>query len=213
MPPQRGPEYTTCQECGRPVTPKQTFKFTKEGGKIHYYCDPRNNPAGPTFHQAILMARAAGAKIGDTSGFEPWLVKTKLNTRGPLIRRELESAFWLGVERGAGPTHKAPVGHAQVWQTEDGWKTSLDPESTFDTRKDAERFVASQHRNPQVQDSPRYVPAEDDWPIGPIKWTVIDTYTGRKVVEGHMWVRTRTRAAAEKKADRLNRRQMRRSSQ
>lgn len=174
--------------------------------------DTVGNPSGPTFHQAVVMARAAGAKIGDTSGFGPWLVKAGLNTRGPLIRRELESAFWIGVERGAGPTHKAPVGHAQVWQTEEGWKTAIDPESIFDTKDDAESFVKAQRRNPQDQDSPRYVPAEDDWPVGPIKWTVIDTYTGRKVVEGNMWVRTRTRAAAEKKADRLNRQQLRRTA-
>ena len=110
------------------------------------------NPAGPTFHQAVLMARAAGAKIGDTSGFEPWLVKAKLDTRGPLVRRELESAFWLGVEKGAEPAQKttAAAGYPRIWQTEEGWKTTLDPESTFDTREDAQRFVTAQ-RNPRRQ--------------------------------------------------------------
>ena len=110
------------------------------------------NPAGPTFHQAILMARAAGARIGDTSGFGPWLAKAGLDTRGPQVRRELESAFWIGVEQGPGPSHKArpSAGKPQVWQTEEGWKTAIDPESTFDSKEDAERFVAAQ-RNPRRQ--------------------------------------------------------------
>lgn len=262
MPPKHGPQYALCQECGRPVTPKQTFKFTAEGGKIHYYCDPRRNPesdirtleqsifehakrptgtirtvaeagvrnehgvlitytvytnrthnrwwleklvgekpdlslpwhermqhggrslhyefatssprkaqewidqvnrlasgvqnpAGPTFHQAILMARAAGARIGDTSGFEPWLAKTGLDTRGPQVRRELEKEFWRGVEQGPVPSHRTrpAAGRPQVWQTEEGWKTALDPESAFDSREDAERFVAAQ-RNPYEASNP-----------------------------------------------------------
>jgi hypothetical protein len=263
MPP-KGREWqrSLCEECGRPVTPKQTFKFTETGGKIHYYCDPRQNPtssgdirtlqqgvfehaggrphraysvakakvrndhgvletytvyvnrtssrwwleklvgeepdlsegwmspkahlshqtlfyefatsspkkaqewidavtrlsggvenpAGPTFHQAVVMARAAGAKIGDTDGFGPWLAKAGLSDRSPQVRRELETAFWVGVEHGAAPATRTPrqaAGKPQIWQTEDGWKTALDPESTFDTRELAEQFVASQ-RNPGV---------------------------------------------------------------
>lgn len=236
MPPQHGRHYGLCAECGRAITPKQTWKFQPATGKrIHYYCDPRRNPgsetleslirqegrriahrfhpeewgqpvsreffdfhlykhpedvipgwggmlpqekqraerqlfnayqreaqkilagrvenpAGPTFHQAVVMARAAGAKIGDTDGFGPWLAKVGLDTRGPQVRRELETAFWVGVEHGPLPTHrtKPAVGRPQIWQTEEGWKTAVDPESTFDARELAEQFVASQ-RNPRRQ--------------------------------------------------------------
>lgn len=112
----------------------------------------RVNPAGPTFHQAVVMARAAGAKIGDTSGFGPWLARVGLDTRGPQVRRELEAAFWTGVDKGVEKATRArpSAGKPQVWQVEDGWKTTLDPESVFDTREDAERFVAAQ-RNPRRQ--------------------------------------------------------------
>jgi hypothetical protein len=262
------------------------------------------NPAGPTIHQAMLMARAAGARIGDTSGFEPWLKKAKLEGRSPMLRKKLEAEFWEGVEQGEFPASSSEEREyhgARIWKTAEGWKTSVDPDSAFDNIRQVQRFVDAQrnpsvgairaqylklieryayahesrklarmnathealeqfetkynldpnsrrdaisylkrthaglslqhaldsvndfYRNPDAPDTPRFVPAEDDWPVGPIKWTVIDTQTGHKVPQsaidsptgvkthsGGMWIRTRTREAAERIADKLNRQERKR---
>ncbi len=168
------------------------------------------NPAGPTFSQALVMARQAGAKIGDTSGFTSWLVRAKLDNRSPQVQRLLQQEFWRGVEEGAGEPVGSTSGSlaykgATIHRVHGGWTTSLDPDTIHDTPKDAKRFVDAQ-RNPE-SGPPRYVPAEDDWPIGPIKWTVMDTRTGHKVATAKMWIRVRTRQAAENIADRLNRKE------
>ncbi len=270
-----------CQVCGKLILPGQTWKFTPEGGKVHYYCgqmgNPRfgrgrgstsgaafytghvsapatrvcaracgrkidlrkrssfgigeggdlicskcwqketqalyerrhrfehENPAGPTFSQAMTMARQAGARIGDTSGFEPWLKRAGLAGRSPHVVSKLRGEFEQGVEYGSPRTRMATSG-PRVWQDSEGWRSAIDPESVFETKEEAERFVEGWHRrrNPSAE-TPRFVPAEDDWPIGPIRWTVIDTYTGAKVTTDRMWVRKVTRAAAERFADKLNR--------
>lgn len=311
------------------------------------------------------MARTAGAKIGDTSGFGPWLVKTKLDGRSAEVIRHLKQVFYVGVEEGEGrvetATPESLYKGVTIRRVEAGYRTSLDPESEFESLQEAKRFVDAQaQRNPRRRglygagvetlaagmsmgsredpflwpsrgmevylangfwwyrnadptadpfvrqwlrvtdpsfkdeisyalrtgeltskegnpsrrdkhtlyslldwkamnfgferatsaptmadvemlvseqttlpvptaikrkmlesasrtwkvnainirsnpDTPRYVPAEDDWPLGAIKWTVIDTHTGHKVTTGKMWVRVRTRTAAEKIADKLNR--------
>jgi hypothetical protein len=163
---------------------------------------PEENPAGPTFAQAMLMARQAGARIGDTDGFEGWLHRSKLDSRGPQVRQRLEREFLRGVETGGTVSRPAPAAKG-IWKDTEGWRVTSDPDSLFDGYEDAKRFVDAQ-RNPH-DGPPRFVPAEDDWPLGPIKWTVIDTHTGRKVTTDKMWVRKSTRAAAEKEADKMNR--------
>lgn len=118
----------------------------------------RKNAAGPTFVQAMSQARAAGANIGDTSGFEPWLVRAKLGTRGPLVKSKLKKAFWTGVETGEAPEAKETTGKVltfhgvKVWKDAKGWRASSDPDSVFDTVSDAKKFVEAQARNPQVTD-------------------------------------------------------------
>jgi hypothetical protein len=106
----------------------------------------------------MSQARAAGARIGDTSGFEPWLVRAKLSTRGPLVRSKLKQAFWTGVETGEAPEEKASSGKTltfhgiKVWKDAQGWRSSSDPDSVFDSLPDAKRFVEAQAKNPNVTD-------------------------------------------------------------
>ena len=220
-----------CRGCGKPIVPGQTWKFTPEGGKVHYYCAKQNpndlptlvppevpdapcplhrlygpnwasrpdvevikrdfaaktyarskalkayrayveesnrrfyaekaaregNPAGPTFAQAATMARVAGAKAGDTDGFGPWLAKAGLGGRSPQVKAMLKQEFEMGVEKGPEPTRRPrPVGRPQVWETEEGWKTALDPDSVFDTQEDAQRFV-------EAQSQPRQNPSTPWW--------------------------------------------------
>jgi hypothetical protein len=118
----------------------------------------RKNATGPTYAQGMTLARAAGASIGDTSGFEPWLVRAKLDKRGPLVRSKLKKAFWTGVETGEAPESKEAKGKTlifhgiKVWKDSKGWRASSDPDSVFDSLPDAKRFVEAQAKNPQVTD-------------------------------------------------------------
>ena len=138
-----------CQVCEKPILPGQTWKFTETGGKVHYYC-ARQNPAGPTFSQAMQLARQAGARIGDTSGFEPWLVKAKLETRSHAVKQRLEEEFWKGVEQGEAPKPKLESVYkgVRIFRSGEGFSTSLEPETIHDTRQDAKRFIDAQ-RNPK----------------------------------------------------------------
>lgn len=115
--------------------------------------EPEENPAGPTFSQAMVAARQAGARIGDTSGFEPWLVKAQLDTRGPQVRSRLEREFWRGVEEGEGRTETSSFEYkgATIYRLADGYQVSIDPDSRFDSLKDAKQFVDAQRRNPKLQ--------------------------------------------------------------
>lgn len=137
-----------CEVCRQPITPGQTWKYTETGGKVHYHC-AEQNPAGPTFSEAMTMARQAGARIGDTSGFEPWLIKAKLQTRSPQIRARLKDEFWRGVEGGGGRSETASFDYkgVKIWRRGDGYEASIDPDSRFDSLKDAKRFIDAQ-RNP-----------------------------------------------------------------
>ncbi len=118
-------------------------------GGWHYGVEVlEENPAGPTFSQAMTQARTAGASIGDTSGFEPWLVKAHLSRRGPQVLRHLRMEFEKGVEHG-GPTSKASPSAKGIYKTQEGWRVALDPDSLFDSYQDAKRFVESQQKNPR----------------------------------------------------------------
>ena len=106
----------------------------------------RQNPAGPTFAQAMNMAKIAGAKIGDTSGFEPWLKKVKLNTRSDQVRSRLEKQFRQGVEEGEPEAESTVRGMAKykgvrINKTSEGFQVEIDPGSRFDSLKDAHRFI------------------------------------------------------------------------
>jgi hypothetical protein len=105
------------------------------------------NPAGPTFSEAMTMARQAGARIGDTSGFDPWLVKAKLQTRSPLVRSRLQEQFDSGVEQGEVPQAKPTSTYkgVTIFHSGEGFSTSLDPGSIHDTLKDAKRFIDAQN--------------------------------------------------------------------
>jgi hypothetical protein len=169
IPPDHSVHYkldSLCQACKRRIVPGQTWKFTSKGGRIHYHCAMSQNPAGPTFVQALSLARAAGAKIGDTSGFEPWLVRTKLASRSPLVKSKLKVEFWKGVETGEAPTVKAPtakkaapvaIADYQIFKDGEGnLRTQFAPEKTFGTLKDVMAFVDAQ-KNP----SPRFPEVTD----------------------------------------------------
>lgn len=124
--------------------------YLREAQKILAGTAREGNPAGPTYLQAISQARSAGARIGDTDGFEGWLRKAKLEGRSPLVRSKLKAAFWEGVDKGevkATSTSRQDYHGAQVWRAAEGWKTSVDPDSDFDSLSDAKRFVDAQ-RNP-----------------------------------------------------------------
>ena len=111
------------------------------------------NPAGPTFSEAMAHARQAGARIGDTSGFEPWLVKTKLETRSHAIKQRLEEEFWKGVEQGEAPKPKLETVYKgiRIFRSGEGYSTSLEPETIHDTAKDAKRFIDAQRKNPKLK--------------------------------------------------------------
>jgi hypothetical protein len=110
----------------------------------------RENPAGPAFAQALTMARVAGAKIGDTSGFEPWLVKAHLDGRGPQVIARLRTEFWQGVETGWPASAMAPAAKG-IWKDKEGWRVASDPDSLFDSLLDAQRFVGAQRQHNPAQ--------------------------------------------------------------
>jgi len=123
-----------------------------ENGQLH--ARPSRNPAGLTYAQAMTAARKAGGQIGDTSGFEPWLKKAKLDKRSPQIKSKLEKQFWQGVEEGEQPETSArelaKYKGVQINQTPEGFQVESDPASRFDTLKDAKRFIdADLKRNPR----------------------------------------------------------------
>lgn len=187
-----------CPVCERPVTAGQTWMLDRQGRKVHYYC-ARENPAGPTFAQAMAMARAAGASIGDTSGFEPWLVKAKLAGRGPRVLAHLRTEFVRGVETAqveSGERSFDAYKGVRIYRSGGGWSTDLDRETIHDSLSDARRFVDAQRQNPQLwptQYAPlldwseiegRYVAAEDlGWFLNRFVYVVVDTSTGEPVRE------------------------------
>lgn len=59
-----------CQVCDQPIVPGQTWKFTPEGGKVHYYCAKSNPGAG-----------------GET-------LKSRLTQEGGAIARQLHPHEW-----------------------------------------------------------------------------------------------------------------------
>lgn len=133
----------------RATPPSDRSRFARE---IWRHRKARSNPAGLTYTQAMLAARKAGARIGDTSGFEPWLLKTKLDKRSPQIKSKLEREFWRGVEEGEGKTESASFSYkgASIHKIGDGYQVSTDPDSRFDSLKDAKRFIdADLKRNPR----------------------------------------------------------------
>ena len=172
MPPVHEYRPSHCETCDKAILPGHTWKWTPKGGKVHYHCEVKRNPAGPTYGQAMNMALAAGAKIGDTSGFEPWLIRAKLGSRGPLVKSKLKAEFWKGVETGEVPAVKsatekkataekkaAPVAIAdyQIFKDSEGnLRTQFAPEKTFATLKDVMAFVDAQ-KNP----SPRFPEVTD----------------------------------------------------
>lgn len=175
--------------------------YLREAGKILEGA-AQENPAGPTFAQAMAMARQAGARIGDTAAFEGWLVKSKLDTRGPQVRQRLEREFWRGVEHGEDTTPALRAAKdltykgVAIYRRGEGYRTDLDPESEFESLGDAKRFVDAQARNPRnpwpAQYAPldwdemegRYVAAEDlGWFMNRFVYVVVDTTTGEVVRE------------------------------
>lgn len=139
-----------------------------------YPLAPLENPAGPTYREALAKARAAGARIGDTDGYGPWLQKSGLAGRGPLVLRHVKEAFDRGVEEGDGKpaaTARQSYHGTEIWKTAEGWKTSLDPDSLFDTVKDARKFVDAQRQNPASYEEGHYVVIDEDYNIlsGPHK--------------------------------------------
>jgi hypothetical protein len=149
------------------------------------------NPAGPTFHEAMVAARQAGAKIGDTSGFEPWLMKAKLDARGPQIIEELRTEFWKGVETGEAPKESASpeqIYHgAKIRKTAAGWITDIDPASVFDDLRQVKQFIDAQQRNPQLTDRAYRYRANANPPIGPKQCAFCGTKQQIQVghVDGH----------------------------
>jgi hypothetical protein len=148
------------------------------------------NPVGPTFSEAMTMARQAGARIGDTSGFEPWLVKAKLDTRSHQIRQALEEKFWEGVEHG-GPAQpklmKAAYHGIKIWKDAQGvWRTSLEPESEFDSYRDAKGFIDTQRKNPKLQltDRAYRYRANANPPPGPKRCAFC--WTDKQIQVGHL---------------------------
>jgi len=167
MPPVHRYAPSHCEACDKPILPGHTWKWTPKGGKVHYHCEAKRNGVGPTYGQAMNLARAAGAKIGDTSGFEPWLIRTKLASRGPLVKKKLEAEFSKGVETGEAPAVKkaaaekktapAAIADYQIFKDSEGnLKTQFAPEKTFSTLKDVMAFVDAQ-KNP----SPRFPEVTD----------------------------------------------------
>jgi len=109
-----------------------------------------------TVSEAARAARAAGARIGDTAAFENWLKKTGLQGRGPKVQVILKREFWKGVETGEGSEPQKSAESLRYkgqtirkGQLEGWYQVSNDPESRFDTLKDAKRFVDAQSKNPR----------------------------------------------------------------
>lgn len=101
-------------------------------------------PAG----QALDAALRAGRRFADTGAFDAWLKKSGLADRGWFLRSRLKSEFEKGVEIGS----RKKVEGYDVWQSEpEVWRSSLDPESEFESYAEAARFTrafARRRRNP-----------------------------------------------------------------
>lgn len=114
-------------------------------------------------HAAGKAAYAAGEKSGDTGLFDQWFAKSKWKNE-PGLKGQLRGEYERGFEaehartvsrRGAAVpasvseetrrTAAAPSTFKgyRVWQAGDVWKTSLDPESDFDSKQDAKNFIAA----------------------------------------------------------------------
>lgn len=107
-----------------------------------------------TISQASSAAYQAGARIGDTGAFDSWLEKEGLAGRGKVLRKRLEDQFRKGVEEGETAPAETRTGERehkgiQIWKSGGAWHTSIEPESEFDSEKDAKRFVDAQRKNPR----------------------------------------------------------------
>lgn len=145
MPPELGRVYALthqCEVCQKSILPGHTWKFTSSGGKVHYYCgkqNPRQNPISLDprhflrYGTVMKPARGAKQKPGSAHGA---LERT---------RRKLGEAI-----AGSATVRMQKYKGERIWQEEDGWRVSLDPDSLFDSLKDAKRFVDTQilSRNP-----------------------------------------------------------------
>jgi hypothetical protein len=85
------------------------------------------------------------------------LVRAKLDSRSPLVKKHLAAEFWKGVETGEALVVKSASGKVlihkgvKVWQDGDGWRVATDPQSLFDSAADAKKFIDAQ-KNPKVTD-------------------------------------------------------------
>lgn len=118
-----------------------------------------------TFPQALQAAYLGGRRYGDTGAFVKWLCEQGLHTRGGLVVQKLRQEFEAGVLSLAGKVEKkakeAGVSAGmykgvQITKQGDEFFTALEPESAFESARDAKRFI-DQYRNP-VNPHDRY-----DW--------------------------------------------------
>jgi hypothetical protein len=103
-----------------------------------------------TIAKALPAAFRAGQASGDTGLFRGWLEGMGLAGRGKVLRARLEREYRRGVEQGEEPERKVSAKGKGIYKDGDVWRWSGDPESEFESRKEAERFVKGQ-RNPIPQ--------------------------------------------------------------
>lgn len=118
-----------CEACQRPITSGQTWKFTETGGKVHYHC--ANNPASWTLDPRHVL------RYGTVMKHPRRTAKPKRTSRAMSGRVETGTFHYKG---------------ARIWQDGDGWRVSADPDSVFDTKRDAQKFVDSirKRQNPAM---------------------------------------------------------------
>lgn len=112
--------------------------------------------------QALDAALKAGKRAGDTGAFGAWLKKARLDGRGWFLKSRLRSEFEKGVDAGINERQakkvrksagrKSVLGAARgrkvdgyrVWQSAPGvWRSKLDPDSEFESYKEAAAFTRS----------------------------------------------------------------------
>ncbi|MCJ7501837.1 MAG: hypothetical protein MUP80_02085 [Acidobacteriia bacterium] len=110
-----------CNVCEGPILPGQTWKFTPEGGKVHYHCAQNPVSLDPRYflRYGTVMVPPKRASAHRT--------RTAAPVQTPIIQRYHGS---------------------RIWEDSEGWHTSLDRESAFDSLKDAKRFIDAQTKNP-----------------------------------------------------------------
>ena len=193
-----------CQGCGRLIVPGQTWKWTPEGGKVHYYCarNPYGEPTGRRYAparytlvrhtkeligygekgqpiyklepestdnktRAISMAKQI---VADGGVAEVWdeTQRVRLYPAGEGNPVSFDPRHWLRYGTVAVPPRRATSRHraaapapsgetvyrgVRIWRDAGGWRVSKDPESLFDSLKDAKQFVAAagrRHLNPAM---------------------------------------------------------------